>query len=212
MMDDGKHQDGAAGDGLYGGAVPAQDAGTHVHYYVEARADESVGSTVFFPRTAESTPLDFYIPIPDAPKTSLVINELMASNASAIQDPQQEYEDYVEIYNTGAKMIDLSGLYLSDNKTNPLKWKFPTGSRITPNGYLVIWLDDDSLDQPGLHANFKLSKSGETLMLIEQLNGKIRLLDAIKFGPQKTDQAYGRLPDGSQRLQAIQATPSKQNK
>ncbi|MFP6671597.1 MAG: hypothetical protein VB857_09310, partial [Pirellulaceae bacterium] len=96
--------------------------------------------------------------------------------------------------------------------TNPLKWKFPAGSRITPNGYLVIWLDDDSLDQPGLHANFKLSKSGETLMLIEQLNGKIRLLDAIKFGPQKTDQAYGRLPDGSQRLQAIQATPSKQNK
>ena len=212
MMDDGKHQDGAAGDGLYGGAVPAQDAGTHVHYYVEARADESVGSTVFYPRTAESKPLDFYIPIPDAPKTNLVINELMASNASAIQDPQQEYEDYVEIYNKGAKMIDLSGLYLSDNKTDPLKWKFPAGSRIAPNGYLVIWLDEDSLDQPGLHANFKLSKSGETLMLIEQQNGKIRLLDAVKFGPQKADQAYGRLPDGSQRLQAIQATPSKQNK
>lgn len=212
MMDDGKHQDGAAGDGLYGAAIPAQDAGSHVHYYVEARADASVGSTIFYPRTAESKPLEVYIPIPDAPKTSLVINELMASNNSAVQDPQQEYEDYVEIYNKGAKMVDLSGLYLSDNKTNPLKWKFPEGSRITSNGYLVIWLDEDSLDQPGLHANFKLSKSGETLMLIEEDNGKIRLLDAIKFGPQKSDQAYGRFPDGSERLQAIRATPSKQNK
>ena len=212
MMDDGKHQDGAAGDGLYGAAIPAQDAGTHVQYYVEARADASVGSTVFYPRTAESDPLDFYIPIPDAPKTGLVINELMASNQSAIQDPQQEYEDYVEIYNKGAKMIDLSGVYLSDNKTDPMKWKFPEGSRITPNGYLVIWLDDDMNDQPGLHANFKLSKSGETLMLVEKENGKIRLLDAVKFGPQKTNQAYGRLPDGSNRLQGIQATPAKQNK
>ena len=212
MRDDGKHEDGAAGDGIYGAAIPAQDAGTHVQYYVEARADASVGSTIFFPRTAESKPLDFYIPIPDAPKTSLVINELMASNESAIQDPQQEYEDYVEIYNKGNKMIDLSGVYLSDNKTNPLKWRFPNGSRITANGYLVIWLDDDMQDQPGLHANFKLSKSGETLMLIEEDQGKIRLLDAVKFGPQKTNQAYGRLPDGSNRLQGIQATPSKQNK
>ena len=109
-------------------------------------------------------------------------------------------------------MIDLSGVYLSDNKTDPMKWKFPEGSRITPNGYLVIWLDDDMNDQPGLHANFKLSKSGETLMLVEKENEKIRLLDAVKFGPQKTNQAYGRLPDGSNRLQGIQATPAKQNK
>lgn len=212
MLDDGKHQDGAAGDGLYGGTIPGQTAGSHVHYYVEARSDEAVGSTVFYPRTAESKPLDFSVPIPDAPKTSLVINELMASNSTAVQDPQQEYEDYMELYNQGNQLLDLSGLYLSDSRANPLKWKFPEGSRIEGNGYLVIWLDEDGQDQPGLHANFKLSKSGETLMLIENKGGKIRLLDAIKFGPQQTDQAYGRLPDGSPRLQMIQTTPAASNK
>ena len=49
-------------------------------------------------------------------------------------------------------------------------------------------------------------------MLVEKENEKIRLLDAVKFGPQKTNQAYGRLPDGSNRLQGSQATPAKQNK
>jgi len=212
MLDDGKHQDGAAGDGLYGAAIPAQSAGTNVHYYVEARTDATVGSTVFYPRSAESSPLDFSIPIPDAPKTNLIINEVMASNDTAVQDPQQQYEDYIELYNKSDQLLDLSGVYLTDSKSKPLKWAFPAGSRIEANGYLVVWLDEDITDQPGLHANFKLSKSGETLMLIEKQDGKIRLLDAIKFGPQQTDRAYGRLPNGSSQFKMIQATPAKPNK
>ncbi|MCP4813959.1 MAG: hypothetical protein GY888_15750 [Planctomycetaceae bacterium] len=49
-------------------------------------------------------------------------------------------------------------------------------------------------------------------MLIEKQDGKIRLLDAIKFGPQQTDRAYGRLPNGSSQFKIIQATPAKPNK
>ena len=212
MLDDGKHQDGKAGDGLYGAAIPGQQVGSKVHYYVEARANATVGSTVFYPRTTEFKSLDYSIPIPDAPKTNLVINELMASNASAVQDPQQQYEDYVELYNKGDQMIDLSGLYLSDARTNPRKWKFPNGSRLPGKGYLVIWLDEDSQDQPGLHANFKLSKQGETLMLVEQVGEQLHLLDAVKFGPQQTDKAYGRLPDGSGQLRRVLPTPAASNK
>ncbi|MCX7047485.1 MAG: DUF1566 domain-containing protein [Candidatus Sumerlaeota bacterium] len=36
MNDDGAHQDGAAGDGRYGGQIPTFAAGTTVHYYVTA--------------------------------------------------------------------------------------------------------------------------------------------------------------------------------
>ena len=39
----------------------------------------------------------------------LVINEFMASNDSIIQDPQGQYEDWVEIYNYGTGAIDLAG-------------------------------------------------------------------------------------------------------
>ena len=36
MLDDGLHQDGAAGDGRYGAALPARPTGTTVHYYLTA--------------------------------------------------------------------------------------------------------------------------------------------------------------------------------
>ena len=37
MLDDGLHQDGAAGDGIYGAQIPAFPAGTNVSYYVSAQ-------------------------------------------------------------------------------------------------------------------------------------------------------------------------------
>jgi hypothetical protein len=37
MFDDGAHDDGAAGDGIYAAAIPAQQDGTVIEFYVEAR-------------------------------------------------------------------------------------------------------------------------------------------------------------------------------
>ena len=39
MYDDGQHQDGVPGDGIYGASIPAFPAGTVVRYYVTARYD-----------------------------------------------------------------------------------------------------------------------------------------------------------------------------
>ncbi|MCX6926967.1 MAG: aryl-sulfate sulfotransferase [Verrucomicrobia bacterium] len=39
MLDDGLHQDGAAGDGVYGGQIPAFAPGANVSYYVSAQDD-----------------------------------------------------------------------------------------------------------------------------------------------------------------------------
>ena len=58
--------------------------------------------------------------------SAVVINELMASN-STILDPQGDADDWIELKNTGTTAIDLSGMYLSDDRANPLKWQFPTG-------------------------------------------------------------------------------------
>ncbi len=42
---------------------------------------------------------------------SLVINEFAASNSYYVQDPQGEYDDWIEIYNVGHEAIDVSGMY-----------------------------------------------------------------------------------------------------
>jgi phosphodiesterase/alkaline phosphatase D-like protein len=39
MFDDGAHQDGGSGDGVYGAEIPALPDGTTVHYYVQATYD-----------------------------------------------------------------------------------------------------------------------------------------------------------------------------
>jgi len=56
----------------------------------------------------------------------------------------------------------------------------------------VVWADEDGSDTPGLHASFKLSKSGEAIYLTDTDANNNLLLDSIVFGAQTTNRSYGR--------------------
>ncbi len=144
----------------------------------------------------------------------LVINEFLASNSSDIQDPQGQYEDWIEIHNYGAEAINVAGLYLTDNLSSPTKWRFPDGepatTTISAGGYLLIWADNDIADS-GLHANFKLSASGEEIGLFDR-DGST-LIDSVVFDEQSADISYGRYPDASDNWCVFGfPRPGKQNK
>jgi hypothetical protein len=127
----------------------------------------------------------------DAP---VVINELMASNSNCIQDPQDQYDDWIEIYNYGPNDIDIGGMYLTDDLSVPNKWRFPDATIIAADGFLLIWADDDTGDD-GLHANFKLDADGEQVGLFD--SDGTALIDSIVFPEQFTDKSYGRYPDAN---------------
>ncbi len=131
----------------------------------------------------------------------LVINEFMADNDNISADPAGEYDDWIELYNKSADVINLEGYFLTDDMTEMAKWSFPDTS-IAAESYLIIWADDDT-DQEGLHANFKLSASGEEIYLSMP---DTTILDEITFGEQETDLSYGRYPDGTGEF--IVMTPS----
>ncbi len=146
---------------------------------------------------------------------SVVINEIMADNDSTYEDPQGDYDDWLELFNRTDSSVDLTGMYLSDKEDNPTKWQFPDGTMIDANGYLVVWLDEDHDDEEateGLHANFKLSKSGEIALLVDTDAQGNTILDSVTFEEQETDVAYGRLPDGTGDFQVVAATPGEANK
>jgi hypothetical protein len=136
-------------------------------------------------------------PAGEAPQRSisLVINELMASNATTAKDPQGQYDDWIEIYNDGNTPIDTGGMYLTDDSNSPTKWQIPTTNpaltTIAPQGYLVIWADENTADA-GLHAGFKLSAGGEEVALFDT-DGKT-LIDSVSFPALTADMAYGRDP------------------
>jgi hypothetical protein len=76
----------------------------------------------------------------DGPNAGLYINEIMADNETTIEDPDEpgEFPDWIEIYNAGSTPIDLGGMYLTDDPTDPKKWMIPyaiTGSTLREEIY-----------------------------------------------------------------------------
>jgi len=138
---------------------------------------------------------------------TVAISELLASNKRTNKDPQGEFEDWIELFNHGNTDVDLSGMYLSDDKDNLSKWKIPSGTKIKAGGYLIIWADEDGGDK-GLHANFKLSKSGEMIFL----NKDNILVDQVEFGPQVSEVSSGRISGRAGKLEKLRPTPGAANR
>ncbi len=130
--------------------------------------------------------------IPIIVNSDIKINEFMASNDTTVADQDGEYDDWIELYNTGTSTISLYGYYLSDDSTDYTQWAFPDTS-IGPGEYLIIWADDD-VSQTGLHANFKLSGSGEAIYLV---NNAQNIADMYIYPGQATDISTGRCPNGT---------------
>jgi spore coat protein CotH len=194
MFDDGAHDDLAAGDGIFGGSIPGYAAGTFLRYYIQAASANTAKSVSYFPAGAEHNVFIYTVaPNSSSGGTTVVINELMAQNLSAVADNAGEFDDWIELYNTGTAPVDLSGFYLTDNTLNLDKWDIPAGTIIQPGDYLIVWADEDSSQGP-YHANFKLSGTGEALYLLDTAQS---LIDSVSWGQQTVDLAYARRPNGT---------------
>jgi len=143
---------------------------------------------------------------------SLVINEFMAENDNFLVDPtDNNFDDWIEIYNGSSNHINLNGYFLTDNPSLPTQWSFPEVT-ILPGGFLLIWADNDS-GAFGLHTNFKLNKEGEFLGLYSKSGAVISAIDTLTFGHQIANVSYGRFPDGSSNWQSfITPTPGEANR
>ncbi|MDE0300099.1 MAG: CotH kinase family protein [Candidatus Poribacteria bacterium] len=197
--------------GAYIVEIPKFPAGTEVRYYVEARTVASYGTTAFYPATAEFEPLTFRVDSPTAERSDVIINELMASNTNGIMDAQGDHDDWIELFNSGENPVNLAGMYLSDDRANPRKWQFPEQTTIAPKGYLIVWADSDGESQTELHTNFNLSRSGETLFLVDTDERHNQVLDTVRFGAQKEDTAIARVPNGIGDFAAAEMTPGGPN-
>ncbi len=144
------------------------------------------------------------------PPPTLFINEFMTDNTSTIQDPQGEYEDWIELYNPGPYALNLDGLSLTDDLTEPDKWTFPD-TLLSIGGYLIVWCDSDFVD-PGLHTNFTLASDGGQIGLFTDLTTCHAVVDSIHFRLQTSDTSYGRKCDcGSEWDYLADPTPGATN-
>ena len=148
--------------------------------------------------------------LPCAAQADIVISEVMTSNA--IYENGEAY-DWVELYNNGSKTVNLSGWFLSDNEKKPQKWSFPEGTTLKAGSFLTVFCTGDSTLSKGknstFYADFKLSYSGETLLLSDAEGTAIQLLALpLQYGCV----SYGLAPDGVTYAYLETATRNAKNK
>ena len=146
----------------------------------------------------------------EAGSTPVVVNEVSANNGVAANEFGKR-NDWIELYNTTDHDIDLEGMFLTDDPSEPEKYQItksslsPTvnhqlpivNSTIIPaHGYYIVWADKlDPLRQ--LHASFKLANSDEESVTLTAADHSWS--NTLTYSSMNGDESVGRYPDGGKR-------------
>ncbi len=146
------------------------------------------------------TRVDAVIVTNNPANAGLRINEVLA-NTRNVTNADGTITDWVELYNPSSGAVDLAGMSLTDQLTNPRRWVFPVGSVINASSYRVVRFDPDRPASTNfsavLNSGFGLKGSGDTLYLFNRPQSGGELLDSVSFGLQAADFSVGRVPSGS---------------
>lgn len=165
-------------------------------YYFQAVSESGLERP--YPLAGADLPLS----IPSRPK--LFLNEILPR-----PDRENPLGEFVEIYNAGDEPVSLEGMFLTDNRRNPAKWRIPRTEPVPPKGFAVLYADGRGM---GDHAPFRLSNSGEYLGLYHRLEEGNILIDQMAYNAIPMDKSYGRSRDGEKGFQVWKdPTPGKRN-
>ena len=122
----------------YAAQLPAVPVATLVKYYVEA--GDIFSDTSRFPLPGRE-----YGYMTGYPPPRLLINKIVTTN-NTIPDPDEPAEtpDWAELYNPGPTELLLDGLSITNDRTEPLKFRLPAGIRIPAGGLITLLIDGDA--------------------------------------------------------------------
>jgi len=123
----------------------------------------------------------------------LRISEVMPSNRSAVTDENGEYPDWVEIWNSSEKTMNLKGLGLSD-RGDSIRFLFPDVT-LPAGGRVLVFCSNTNQADPGqpFHAKFKLSSVGETVYLYDP---NAYLIDSCRYPVMGSDESWSLTDEG----------------
>ena len=142
----------------------------------------------------------------------ILINEYSAANFDTHTDNYGEYEDWVELYNSGSTAVDLIGWALSDKVANPIKWVFPASFIIPAGEVAIIYCSSrDEINGGVAHTNFKITqtKGNEVFMLSDNTG---ILVDSVSVIPNQKSHTRGRETNGANNWKVFTTgTPNTNN-
>ena len=146
-----------------------------------------VYDTMTLPEKGRPTPVDA--------ASTIVINEVMASNGDSLASKNGGAElDWVELRNDGDDDVNLAGWYMYDSAAKPNKWVQLEGDCVVPaRGYKIVWCNDSYTNwaEGEAHAKFGVGKKGGTVVLAWS-NSVDSIVSTMELPPQMKDVSYGR--------------------
>jgi len=116
----------------------------------------------------------------------LIINEVMNYNKKYLPN-NDEYYDWIELYNNSDKTINLSDYYITNDEEIKDKFKLP-GFELKPGEYYILLASGNTkLTNTYTHINFKIS-SEEALYLVKDNN----IIDSMFIANVPIGYSYGR--------------------
>jgi hypothetical protein len=146
------------------------------------------------------------------PPTGVSITEFMVTNSLTLADEDGEHPAWIELFNASTTTANLKGWFLTGDRDQLTRWRFPNVS-ILPGDYLLVWAsgkDRTNIFGP-LHTNFRPLANGGYLALV---NSSTNIVSDFNPGypPQAPDISYGRAPGAPHALGYFtQPTPGKGN-
>ncbi|HMN33618.1 MAG TPA: CotH kinase family protein [Chitinophagaceae bacterium] len=127
----------------------------------------------------------------------LIINEYSCSNISGIQDAYNQRHDWLELLNTGATPLNITGYYISDDPANLTKWQIPNATPINAGERRMVFYSGRGLVHPTgqIHPDFKLKQTLGDWVIISDASGNV--IDSMKTRITQRNHSYGRTTDGA---------------
>lgn len=139
--------------------------------------------------------LGLFLSLAPLARAQVILSEFVADNKTTLADEDQQYPDWIELYNTGAGTVSLGGWSLTDDPTHQARWFFPA-TNLTAKGFLVVFASGKNRAVAGapLHTDFSLKASGEYLALLKP-DGSVATEFSPTFPQQFPDVSYGQAQD-----------------
>ncbi len=128
----------------------------------------------------------------------LVINEVLVINEENFVDEYGQRSGWIEIFNNSGSTQNISGLFLTNDKSNPKKYPIPKGDVLTnipPHQHVLFWANNKP-HQGTFHVSFELDPNKDNYIGLYDESGT-KVIDEV-FIPagQLADVSWGYEMDG----------------
>lgn len=131
-------------------------------------------------------------------RRGLRINEVMVVNDSSVVDDFGQHHAWVELYNSTFAPLEISSVFLTNDRDNNKKYPVPLGdvnTEIPARQHVLFWADGQP-NKGTFHMNFTLTPGKDNYIAIYDANGLSLIDEVVVPASLKPGQSYARKVDG----------------